>query len=208
MSQKSLKVLKRPFYLKSAAVVAKRLLGKKLVRVVNGRRLSGIIVEVEAYLGFKDPASHTFDGHRTTRVESMYKGGGYAYVYFVYGMHFCFNVVVGKEGEGQAVLIRALEPVEGIPIMTRRRGKKGRRLANGPAKLCQALGISSSENGVDLTHFKGLFLEESSCSIPQSQIAAGPRIGVEYAGEAARWPLRFYIKDNKFVSKSSRRTPK
>jgi DNA-3-methyladenine glycosylase len=188
------KKLPRSFYQRPTIEVARELLGKRLVRVRNGRRLSGIIVETEAYLGVKDAAAHTYGGHRSPRNEAMYGDGGHAYVYFIYGMHFCLNSVTRRANQPVAVLIRALEPSEGIELMrVFRKVKKDRDLANGPGKLCQALQIKRSCNGVDLTGDE-LFIEDAGIDVKRSQITAGPRIGVDYAGAAAKWPLRFLIK--------------
>jgi DNA-3-methyladenine glycosylase len=188
------KKLPRRFYRRPTIQVARGLLGKRLVRVQNGRRLSGIIVETEAYLGVKDAAAHTFGGHRSPRNEAMYGDGGHAYVYFIYGMHFCLNTVTRRKNQPEAVLIRALEPCEGIELMRAfRKVKKDRDLANGPGKLCEALQIKRPLNGVDLTGDE-LFIEDAGIKVQRSQITAGPRIGVDYAGLAAKWPLRFLIK--------------
>lgn len=198
-----MRVLPRKFYTRDTITVAKELLGKRLVHIVRGRRVSGLIVEVEAYLGEKDAAAHTYKGRRTKRNEAMYLIGGHAYVYFVYGMHWCLNAVTGKVGQPQAVLIRALEPVEGIEMMRVRRGlSKITQLTSGPAKLCEAFGIEKIHGGMDLTSKSRsrLFIEDTGVKIQQRQIVATPRIGVDYAGTAARWPLRFYVRDNPHVS--------
>jgi DNA-3-methyladenine glycosylase len=198
-----MKVLPRKFYTRDTVTVAKELLGKKLVHVVRGRRMSGLIVEVEAYLGEKDAAAHTYKGRRTKRNAAMYLAGGHAYVYFVYGMHWCLNAVTGQIDQPQAVLIRALEPVEGIEMMRSRRGlSQITQLTSGPAKLCEAFGIEKLHGGLDLTKKTAsrLFIEDTGRPIPRSKIEITPRIGVDYAGEAARWPLRFYVKDNPHVS--------
>ena len=193
--------LQSEFYKRDTITVARELLGCRLVHILNGQRLSGIITETEAYVGIKDPACHTFGDRRTPRTKSMYLSGGHSYVYFIYGMHFCFNVVTRDEASPEAVLIRAIVPEEGINEMKRRRKKISpglspesvpKDLTNGPAKLCQALGIDRSCDGLLLT--KGdLFIESSVALDAALTIHASPRIGVGYAGEAASWPLRFTI---------------
>ena len=192
--------LGRDFYRRSTLTVAQELLGKRLVRVADGQRLSGIIVEVEAYIGEDDAACHAARG-RTPRNEAMYGPPGHAYVYFIYGMHHCLNVVTEEEGFPAAVLIRALEPMEGLEIMRRHRpGKPDRELTNGPAKLCQALAIDKRFNRVDLCTSEVLFIEESR-TVTQEEIEASPRIGIK-ADELARSVLwRFYIQSNDFVSR-------
>ncbi len=168
------------FYRQDTTALARGLLGKRLVRVWRGKRLSGLIVETEAYLGVKDPAAHTWKGRRTERVESMYLPGGHAYVYMIYGMHHCLNVVAMKAGEPEAVLIRAIKPEENV---------KGR--TDGPGRLCKALHISKRLDGADL---RGpiIFIEQTGRGPTKEEIGVGPRIGVDYAGEAAKWPLRFF----------------
>src|SRR5687768_9861033 len=140
--------------------VARRLLGQRLVRVVDGSRLAGTIVEAEAYLGAEDRAAHTFGGRRTARNESMYLPGGHAYVYFTYGAHYCLNVVCGQRDEGVAVLIRALEPTEGLDLMFAKRPKAKRAsdLCSGPGKLTQAMEIDRQLDGVDLRTSDALFV--------------------------------------------------
>ncbi len=185
--------------------VARRLLGQRLVRVLDGERLAGIIVETEAYLGQEDRAAHTFGGRRTQRNESMYLPGGHAYVYFTYGMHHCLNVVCGGEDEGVAVLIRALEPVEGVETMFARRARARTEvdLCSGPAKLAEALGIDRSMDGVDFRRHSDLFIEKILArTLGRSRIAISPRIGVTYAKEWALELLRFYIQDNRNVSRA------
>jgi len=174
---------------------ARRLLGQRLVRVDRGRRLAGTIVEVEAYLGAPDRAAHTFDGRRTPRNESMYLGGGFAYVYFTYGMHFCLNVVCGRPGDGVAVLVRALEPTEGLAMMYRRRGtaRRDTDLCSGPAKLTQAMAVDRRHDGVDLRASRTLFLERRG-AVASSRVLATPRIGVHYAGSWEARLLRFVIR--------------
>jgi DNA-3-methyladenine glycosylase len=193
--------LPQSFYDRHTSKVAKELLGKRLVRIYNGKRLSGIIVETEAYLGVKDAAAHTFGGRRTPRNEVMFGHGGHAYIYFIYGMHFCLNAVTRVAGRPEAVLIRALEISEGVDEIKKwRKVKKNQDLANGPGKLCTALKITRELNGEALWS-KALFIEKTGPTISNEKIAKVPRVGVDYAGEAAKWPLRFYIKENKFISK-------
>ena len=184
--------------------VARRLLGQRLVRIHRGLRLAGTIVETEAYLGLEDRAAHTFNGRKSARNQSMYLPGGHAYVYFTYGMHYCLNVVCGAADEGVAVLIRAIQPTEGLAEMRKRRSaaQKDTDLCSGPAKLTQALNIDRSLDGADLLHGQSLFIERlRSRVMPVSKIAAGPRIGVAYAGEWACRPLRFHLRSNPFVSR-------
>lgn len=192
--------LRRDFYRRSTLKVARELLGKRLVRVMDGQRLSGLIVEVEAYIGEDDAACHAARGC-TPRNEAMYGPPGHAYVYFIYGMHHCLNVVTEEEGFPAAVLIRALEPLEGLEIMRRHRpGKPDRELANGPAKLCQALAIERGFNGMDLCTGEALFIEEGRM-VAQEEIGASPRIGIKTNELARSVPWRFYLKGNDFVSR-------
>ena len=192
------------FYRRPAEEVARRLLGRWLVRETPaGGRAVLRIVETEAYLGAPDAASHAAGDRRTARNESLYLPGGYAYVYFVYGMHFCLNAVSGRRGIGSAVLLRAGEPVEGEGWMRERRGLDGRvrpgDVAGGPGKLCQALGIDRDFDGAPL--YRGRLRITAGAPVPPGEIAAGPRIGVAYAGEAAAWPLRFAERGNPHVSR-------
>jgi DNA-3-methyladenine glycosylase len=167
---------------------------------MDGRRLSGLIVEVEAYIGESDAACHAARG-RTPRNEVMYGPPGHAYVYFIYGMHHCLNVVTEEEGFPAAVLIRALEPLEGLEIMRRHRsGKPDRELANGPARLCQAMAIERGFNGVDLCTGEALFIEEGRM-VAQEEIGASPRIGIKADELARSVPWRFYLQGNDFVSR-------
>ena len=199
------KKLSRPFYLRPTITVAQELLGKRLVRKTGRATLIGKIVEVEAYLGEKDPASHAYRG-LTRRNEVMFQEGGHLYVYFTYGMHYCCNVVTGKEGTAGAVLIRAVEPIKGIGAMRKNRAfttdeTDYRILTNGPAKLCQAFGIGRKENGTDLRG-DALYLTEGE-KISSSSIIATTRIGIKNAVEK-KW--RFYVKGNPFVSKKGSQT--
>ncbi len=199
--------LTRSFFRREPVTLARALLGQRLVRTLDrpdGPRLAGLIVEVEAYLGEQDRAAHTFGGRRTARNESMWQDGGRAYVYFTYGMHHCMNVVASVAGRPVAVLIRALEPTEGMDLMYQRR-KAARRdtdLCSGPAKLCQALDIDRRLDGHDLVSGSSLCIERiRKTALPASKITVGPRVGVSYAKEWADRPLRYYITDNPHVSK-------
>jgi DNA-3-methyladenine glycosylase len=184
--------------------VARRLLGQRLVRVVDGQRLAGRIVEVEAYLGPRDRAAHTWDGRRTARNASMWRGGGFAYVYFTYGMHHCMNVVCGPADSGTAVLLRALEPTEGLDAMFARRpaARRASDLCSGPGRLTQALGIDHAHDGVDLRCDESLFVEALAWrALPSHRIGVSPRVGVDYAGDWAKRPLRFFVRGDPNVSR-------
>lgn len=197
------KKLPREFYTRSNVLtVTRELLGKLLVvPVPDGTRVSGIIVEAEAYRGPQDRASHAYGGRRTNRTETMYGIGGAAYVYFVYGMYYQFNVVTNVKDVPHAVLIRAVEPVEGIEIMrTRRHSQPDHNLTNGPGKLCIALGIDRELDRADLLGGR-VWIEEGQRIAPSS-IASGPRIGIDYAEEWVDKPWRFWIRDNPFVSRA------
>jgi DNA-3-methyladenine glycosylase len=200
-----MKKLKRNFYNQSTLKVAQDLLGKFLVRKIGKNILSGKIVETEAYVGPNDLASHASRG-KTTRTAPMFGPPGYAYVYLVYGLNYCFNIVTEGKNYPAAVLIRAIEPAEGIKLMCRNRKLNFQfsilnfKLTNGPGKLCQALKIDKSLNNLDLTK-NILWLEDRGIKIKPSEIAAAKRIGVDYAGKYKNKPWRFYLRENKFVSK-------
>lgn len=190
------------FYQRNVLAVAKDLLGKVFVKKEDHKILSGKIVEVEAYEGKTDQASHSYNG-KTKRNEVMFEAGGLLYVYFTYGVHFCANIVTGKKDEGNAVLIRGIEPLTGIETMAERRFGKTKlslkeilNLTNGPGKICQAFSIGRAENGEDLTNGKIYIL--NSPKIAKSKIVETTRIGIKKSTELL-W--RFYIKDNKYVSK-------
>ncbi|MCR5347267.1 MAG: DNA-3-methyladenine glycosylase [Fretibacterium sp.] len=196
--------LPQNFYLADTAAVARKLLGQVLVHESAGGRAAGIIVETEAYKGRTDAACHSAGldaprpGHRT---EVMFRAGGCAYVYLIYGMYCCFNVVTRPAGVAEAVLIRALEPTEGLDVMrTRRRVEGERQLCSGPGKLCQALGITRAENGFDLTSGPLRILRGKA--VPDSKVAVTPRINVDYAGADALLPYRFVVKDSRFLSRA------
>ncbi len=199
--------LPRDFYLGPDVLgVARRLLGRLLVVPArDGTRASGIIVETEAYRGPEDRASHAFGGRRTRRTETMYRIGGTAYVYFVYGMHYQFNVVTNVEGIPHAVLVRALEPVEGIELMrSRRPGRSDVDLANGPGKLCAALAIDRRIDGADLLGDR-VWIEEGDGPAPRASILRGPRVGIAYAGAWADRPWRFGLRDSPYIRRPDRR---
>lgn len=183
--------------------IAKETLGKLLVVPdTNGRRVSGMIVEVEAYLGVSDKAAHSYGGRRTARNEVTYGPGGKVYVFFVYGMYHQLNFVVGPTGHPHVILIRALEPVEGIEVMRQRRGKmKDKNLTSGPGKLCIALDIDRSLNGASLNGDK-IWLE-NHMTIRSDAIVAGKRIGIDYAAEDADRPFRFWLDGNEYVSRKN-----
>jgi len=181
--------------------IARELLGKILVTKWNGIETSGRIVEVEAYNGAIDNASHASGGRRTNRNEIMYADGGVAYVYLCYGIHHLFNVVTNKKETPHAILIRALEPIKGIDMMLERTGKiqLDNSLTRGPGNVSKALGIFTNHTGESLLS-KTLFIAEDGFVSNKKNIAASPRIGVDYAGEDAKLPYRFFIKGNPFVS--------
>ncbi len=173
---------------------AKRLLGCEIVRVIDGQVLRGRIVETEAY-DQTDPASHTYTG-RSIRNEAAFRSAGYAYIYHIYGLHNCLNIVTGGEIAGAAVLIRALEPLQGFEYMEERRRQTGKNLTNGPGKLCQAFSITRELNGHDLLRPPLQLLQEPA--LPSNEIVVTTRIGITKAADELR---RFYIKANPYVSK-------
>jgi len=192
-----MKVLPRAFYARNTLIVAKELLGKHLVRRVKEGEMVGKIVEVEAYRGPDDPASHAYGG-KSPRNKLMFGKAGIAYIYFIYGNHHCLNVTTEREGTPGAVLFRALEPIKGMEVMQKNRGTKSlSNLTNGPGKLTQALSITKKQNGLDLTNEGELFIHD-----PEEkeflEIASTKRVGVK-AGLDKPW--RFYIKENRFVSR-------
>ena len=210
------KRLKRDFYARDGLTVAKELLGKILVHETRLGTVRGIITEVESYMGETDKGSHTYGGRRTGRTEPMYHVGGTSYVYLIYGMYSCMNIAAMREGIPQAVLLRSVIPADGEArrIMTalrleeqnRRRAKQGKEpytldncpkalsknLADGPGKLCIAMGITRADNDIDMVESRQFFVTEGQ-DIPPSRIKAGKRIGIDYAEEAADYLWRFYI---------------
>ncbi|HEY0006765.1 MAG TPA: DNA-3-methyladenine glycosylase [Pyrinomonadaceae bacterium] len=202
MSEKK-KKLPREFYTRSRTLlIARQLLGKRLVvPAADGRRVSGQIVETEAYMGPADRASHAYNNRRTLRTETMFQAGGRAYVYFIYGMYYQFNVVTNRASIPHAVLIRAIEPEEGIELMRARRPVKlERELTSGPGKLCAALGLDRTFDGADLLGER-VWIEETGRQLRPAQISTGVRIGIDYAQEYAAKPWRFWIKENLYVSR-------
>jgi DNA-3-methyladenine glycosylase len=202
-----MKKLPREFYMRPDTLeIARDLLGKLLVvPTAAGERISGMIVEAEAYLGAIDKAAHSYGNRRTKRTETMFALGGTVYIFFIYGMYFQFNVVVGEIDTPHAILIRAVEPVENVEIMRERRLLKNpnskipdKNLTSGPGKLCIALGIDKSFNNADLLGEK-VWLEDFR-TFSAGEIACGKRIGIDYAEEFAEKPWRFWVKDNVFVS--------
>lgn len=177
--------------------LASDLLGKILVSRIDGKLTAGIITETEAYVGTNDKASHAYGGRRTIRTEPMYARGGISYVYLCYGIHHLFNIVTGKKNIPQAILIRAIYPLKGISTILQRRkaGYLSPQLCSGPGKVSSALNISTKYNATDLCG-KYIWLEDDHVHINSSQIFSGPRIGVDYAGEDAKLPYRFWIENN------------
>jgi len=198
----SLKKLDHSFYdRKNVVLIARELLGKILVTQFDGMRTSGRIVETEAYNGIVDRASHAFGGRRTNRSEHIYGNPGTAYIYICYGMHHLFNVVTNKKDIPHAILIRALEPIEGINYMLKRVGKPlaDYTLTKGPGNLARALGISKMHTGGSLFS-EEIFIEDDGLRYKKNQIVITHRIGVDYAGTDAQLPYRFIVKGNPYVS--------
>lgn len=179
------------------------MLGQRLVHIVEGVRVAGRIVETEAYLGYRDKAAHSFNWRKTERTKTMFADGGTAYVFLNYGIHHLLNIVVAKVDQPQAILIRAAEPTEGLDAMRRRRPKARRDtdLCSGPGKVGAAFGVDRSHDGADLTTSPSLFVERlRKHAFADRHIVTTTRVGVDYAGEWAAAPLRFYLKDNPHVS--------
>jgi DNA-3-methyladenine glycosylase len=195
-------ILERAFYERETLTVAKELLGKLFVHESPEGTTAGRIVETEAYIGPEDKASHAYGNLRTKRTEPQFGEKGRAYIYLIYGMYYCFNVTAGKTaGKPEAILIRALEPVAGIEVMMKRRpAAKGKvvNLANGPSRLCMAMGLSKTQNGADMTA-PPLHIDSDEF-VPESDIVHTTRIGVDYADEWKNTPWRFCIIDNTYVS--------
>ena len=185
------------FFKRPAEVVARDLLGATVVSRLGGHRTAGLIVETEAYLGYQDPASHGYRHRRNQRNAALFGPAGSWYVYLSYGIHWCANLVCGVEGEGGAVLLRALEPLEGIESMRRRRGPTvDRKLCSGPGKLCQALAISREVDGLPMGGSCLTVVAEKSAA--PTAFAVTPRIGITLAAD---WPLRFVVLDSPYLSR-------
>jgi len=181
--------------------ISKNLLGKYIFTKINNHITSGMIVETEAYVGINDKASHAYNNKKTNRTEVMYEKGGVCYVYLCYGIHYLINIVTGEKNIPHAILIRAIEPKDGIDIMLQRRSlkKTSFNITNGPGKLSQALAINKILNGKSLNSNK-IWIEDLKINIDEKDILSSPRIGVDYAKEDAKLPYRFYL-NNKWVSK-------
>lgn len=186
--------------------ISKNLLGKYLFTLIGGVLSGGMIVETEAYNGRCDKACHAFNNKRTKRTAIMYEPGGKAYVYLCYGIHYLFNVTTNRADKADAILIRAIEPTVGLEVMQQRRkmAAVAPRLTAGPGVVSQALGISREQYGESLLG-NVVWIEDRNVTIPETEIVSGKRIGVEYAGEDALLPWRFYIKDNEWVSNIKKR---
>ena len=195
-----MKKLEREFYLTDGISLAKALIGKVLVHETEEGLTSGIIVETEAYMGADDAAAHSYKNKgKDGRTNIQYRLGGFAYIYLIYGMYNCVNVTANIEGKPEAVLIRALEPLSGLDVMARRRKTdKPAAFCSGPGKLCRALNITREQYGLDLCGNK-LYIEDSEDK--NFTVSSSRRVNIDYAGEAALYPWRFYIEGNKFVSK-------
>ncbi len=183
-----LRRFRRTFFRRNTAEVARSLIGAWILRRHEGSWYGARIVETEAYLGRRDAAAHSYGGRRTARVEPMYMDGGHLYVYFIYGMHYCANVVTRREGVPEAVLLRAAEGLPPAPV----------QLLSGPGRLCAALGITSAASGSDLLGNQDIFIAKNRT--PVSGVVVTRRIGIDYAGEARDWPLRFYDDTSRAVS--------
>jgi DNA-3-methyladenine glycosylase len=194
-------VLPVSFYRRDTELVARELLGMRLCRrLPDGMLLAGTIVETEAYLGREDPACHTFGGRHTPRTATMYAGGGVAYVYLIYGMYYCLNAVTRHEGEPEAVLIRALAAETGEAVWRAMLPRlKPAQWLSGPGRLCRAMSIDKTHNALPLQ--SDVLWIERGAPVDASDVVAAPRVGVDYAGDAAQWPLRFYVRDNPAVSR-------
>lgn len=199
--------LRREFYSKSALELARAILGFNLVHITKYGRLVGKIVETEAYMGEHDKAAHSYNNRRTKRTEVMFGPPGYSYVYLIYGIYYCFNIVAAEVDIAQAVLIRALEPIEGLEIMANLRYKKSLHqcnkreilgLTNGPGKLCQAMNINKDNNGQDLCG-NMLFLQKAE-KPQETDIITTTRINIGYAEEAIHFPYRYYLNNSPYVS--------
>lgn len=204
-------IIKRSFYTRDTITVSKELLGKVLVHQTPHYSAAGRIVETEAYLGPEDKAAHSYGGRITPRVEVMYNQGGYSYIFTIYGMYQCFNIVTEKQGVPQAVLIRAVEPVNSLDFMALQRFNKAyadltnkqiKDLTNGPGKLCIAMDLGKKQNKIDLCSRNGMDdIYVYDDGYMDFEMEASPRINIDYAEEYVDKPWRFTIKGNKYVSR-------
>ena len=201
-------IIEKDFYQRDALTVAKEILGDYLVREVDGRRIKSIIVETESYIGASDKACHAYNYKKTERTKPLFEEGGIAYVYFIYGLYHCLNIVTNIKDEPEAVLIRAVEPIDNLDYLSNVRFSKSydeltksqkKNLTNGPSKLCTALNITKKENYMEF-YKEGILYIESNPN-KNFEIVETTRIGIDYAEEAKDFPWRFYIKDNMYVSK-------
>lgn len=194
----------KPEYFQNKDVIflAQDLLGKILFTKKNGEITAGIITETEAYFGEEDKASHAYGGRRTLRTEAMYQPGGYSYIYLCYGIHHLFNIVVSLKNDPKSVLIRSIEPYQGFSVIENRRNRSSsdKSISSGPGSVCKALDIDMTFNRKLLTG-EDIWIEDSGLQYRTEDIASTPRIGVAYADEHAQLPLRFYLKNNRYVSK-------
>lgn len=201
-------ILHKEFYKRDALIVAEELLGKILVRKIDGIIIKSKIVETEAYIGAIDKASHAYNNKRTARTEPLFHEGGITYVYFIYGLYYCFNVISDEKDVASGVLIRAVEPLDNFDYLAKVRFNKKydeltkvqrRNLTNGPGKICMALSINKDENYKKLYLPKDLYIEDNTKK--DFDVIKTTRIGIDYAEEAREFPWRFYIKGNMYISK-------
>ena len=196
--------IEREFFTQDAVSLAQNLIGKGVVREIGEDKIIVRIVETEAYVGPEDKGCHAYNNKRTKRTEKMFLPGGHAYIYLIYGMYYCFNVVAAYEGKPEAVLIRGVEPIIGLKQIQENRKIKSNKmtdLTNGPGKLCQALSINKELNGSDLILGKSLYIIDLDDK-KHWEILSGPRINIDYAEEYVEVPWRFYIKNNPYVSRN------
>lgn len=201
-------IIEKDFYQRDALSVAKEILGDYLVREVDGRKIKAIIVETESYIGALDKACHAYNYKKTERTKPLFEEGGIAYVYLIYGLYHCLNIVTNIKDEPEAVLIRAIEPIDNLDYLSNVRFNKSydeltktqkKNLTNGPSKLCTALNITKKENYMEFSKEGSLYIESNPDK--NFEIVETTRIGIDYAEEAKDFPWRFYIKDNMYVSK-------
>lgn len=194
----------KKFYLKNTVQIARELLGKNIIRNINGKKLKAKIVETEAYLGKKDKASHSYENNKSENNRFLYEEGGIVYIYIIYGIYYCLNIVTGEKNVPQSVFIRAAEPLKGLELMKKLRKKKVKKikeLTNGPAKLCQSLNLDKSFNGKKVYNpNSSLYISSSKYTNNNYKIKKAKRINVDYAKEDSDKKWRFYIANSKFCS--------